>query len=267
MGNPAPHRARKRFGQHFLHDHNIIQRIIRALHPKPHDNLVEIGPGEGALTYPLLSVSGRLTAIELDRDLIPRLQKGASGKGELTLVNQDVLTVDLQDLGLAKPLRLVGNLPYNISTPLMFHLLAQSEWVSDMHFMVQKEVALRIIARANDPAGNSKHYGRLSVMMQYYCDSEYLFDVPPSSFSPPPKVDSAVIRLTPRPPEVEVDDLAVLESVVLAAFSQRRKTIANSLKKQLDSATISALDIDPTSRAENLTLQDFARITQAISPT
>jgi len=266
MNSPAPHKARKRFGQHFLNDPRIIDAIIRALHPRAQDRLVEIGPGEGALTYPLLKKHGELTAIELDRDLIPRLHKHAAAIGRLHLINQDVLTVNLHELGLQPPLRLVGNLPYNISTPLMFHLLHQAELIADMHFMVQKEVALRIIARANDPAGNSKHYGRLSVMMQYYCDSEYLFDVPPGSFSPPPKVDSAVIRLLPHAsPPVQVDDISRLEEVVQTAFSQRRKTIANSLKKLIDSSALRRLDIDPSQRAENLSLQDFARISQSVT--
>jgi 16S rRNA (adenine1518-N6/adenine1519-N6)-dimethyltransferase len=260
MGNPAPHRARKRFGQHFLHDQNIIHKIISALNPKPGENIIEIGPGQGALTLPLLKRCQKLTAIELDRDLIPILQHKSSSLGELSLVNQDVLTFELSELALTPPYRLVGNLPYNISTPLMFHLLKSSSLISDMIFMLQKEVAQRIIATPHN-----KLYGKLSVMLQYYCASEYLFDVPPGCFSPPPKVDSAVIRLRPyATPPVAVNDIDLLETVVSAAFNQRRKTITNSLKNLLDKGKIAALGIDPTARAENLTLQDFVQLTQAM---
>ena len=256
MNPPQKHRARKRFGQHFLHDQNIIARLLRAINPQPGDALVEIGPGQGALTYPLLDRCQKLTAIELDKDLIPILERGAAAHGELTLINQDILQTDIAALPLTPPLRIVGNLPYNISTPLMFHLLAQSAAIKDMHFMVQKEVAQRIIARVGD-----RHYGRLSIMMQYYCDSDYLFDVAPGCFSPPPKVDSAIIRLIPHAqPAVQVDDLDLLSEVVKAAFSQRRKTIGNSLKKLLERAQIESAQIDPRQRAENLSLQDFARL-------
>ncbi len=253
------HKARKRFGQHFLHDQNIIHKIISALNPQPGQNIVEIGPGQGALTLPLLKRCQRLTAIELDRDLIPILQHKSVDIGELTLVNQDVLNFDLATLELDPPFRMVGNLPYNISTPLMFHLLKSSSLISDMVFMLQKEVAQRIIA---DP--HNKLYGKLTVMMQYFCESEYLFDVPPGCFSPPPRVDSAVIRLRPHsnlPVNVDVDEL---EKVVSAAFNQRRKTINNSLKNLIDRSTISSLGIDPSARAENLTLNDFVQLTQAM---
>jgi 16S rRNA (adenine1518-N6/adenine1519-N6)-dimethyltransferase len=263
MSTPAAtvmtHKARKRFGQHFLHDQNIIHKIISALNPQPGQNIVEIGPGQGALTLPLLKRCQRLTAIELDRDLIPILQHKSVDIGELTLVNQDVLNFDLATLELDPPFRMVGNLPYNISTPLMFHLLKSSSLISDMVFMLQKEVAQRIIA---DP--HNKLYGKLTVMMQYFCESEYLFDVPPGCFSPPPRVDSAVIRLRPHsnlPVNVDVDEL---EKVVSAAFNQRRKTINNSLKNLIDRSTISSLGIDPSARAENLTLNDFVQLTQAM---
>ena len=265
MGNPAPHKARKRFGQHFLHDQSIIHRLIRAIHPQADQTLVEIGPGQGALTFPLLQQCGELTAIELDRDLIPILQEKSQSVGTLNLINSDILNIDLAELALKPPLRIVGNLPYNISTPLMFHLLKRSELIQDMHFMLQKEVAERIIARANQKNANTKHYGRLSVMMQYYCRCDYLFDVPPSCFSPPPKVDSAIIRLTPHAkPPVEVNDVEVLSSVVLTAFNQRRKTIGNSLKNMLDGVKIEELGLDPKARAENLELADFALISNHI---
>ncbi len=253
------HKARKRFGQHFLHDQNIIHKIISALNPQPGQNIVEIGPGQGALTLPLLKRCQRLTAIELDRDLIPILQRKSADIGELTLVNQDVLNFDLAALELDPPFRMVGNLPYNISTPLMFHLLKSSALISDMVFMLQKEVAQRIIA---DP--HNKLYGKLTVMMQYFCESEYLFDVPPGCFSPPPRVDSAVIRLRPHatlPANVDVDEL---EKVVSAAFNQRRKTISNSLKNLIDRSIINSLGIDPSARAENLSLTHFVQLTQAM---
>jgi 16S rRNA (adenine1518-N6/adenine1519-N6)-dimethyltransferase len=254
------HKARKRFGQHFLHDQNIIHKIISALNPQPGQNIIEIGPGQGALTLPLLKRCQKLTAIELDRDLIPILQRKSADIGELTLVNQDVLNFDLAEINLPPPFRMVGNLPYNISTPLMFHLLKSSSLISDMVFMLQKEVAQRIIA-----SPHNKLYGKLTVMMQYFCESEYLFDVPPGCFSPPPRVDSAVIRLRPHKTlPVVVDDLNELERLVSTAFNQRRKTISNSLKNLIDRSTITSLGIDPSARAENLTLNDFVKLTQAM---
>ncbi len=260
MGNPAAHRARKRFGQHFLHDQTIIQRILDAIDPKTGQSLIEIGPGRGALTFPLLERCKRLTAIELDRDLIELLQQKAPQFGQLKLISADVLKIDLSTLDLPTPYRLVGNLPYNISTPLMFHMLEYNDLIEDMHFMVQKEVAQRIIA-----GPGSKHYGRLSVMMQYYCQCDYLFDVAPGSFSPPPKVDSAIIRLAPHTelphPVANIEHLAL---VVQSAFSQRRKTIHNSLKKVIDCARIAELGIDPGVRAENLALEDFVKLTTLI---
>ncbi|MBT8434587.1 MAG: 16S rRNA (adenine(1518)-N(6)/adenine(1519)-N(6))-dimethyltransferase RsmA, partial [Gammaproteobacteria bacterium] len=178
-------RTRKRFGQHFLHDQSIIESILSALDPQPGEKLIEIGPGRGALTYPLLQRCETLTAIELDRDLVPVLKQQASRLGTLDLINADILEFDLSSIPHEEGFRLVGNLPYNISTPLMFHLLESAQDIRDMHFMVQKEVALRIVAHAGEA-----NYGRLSVMLQYRCDCQYLLDVPPSSFKPPPKVDS-----------------------------------------------------------------------------
>ena len=216
----------------------------------------EIGPGRGALTLPLLERCHELTAIELDRDLIALLENKAQNLGTLHLISADVLRIELPTLDLPPPLRLVGNLPYNISTPLMFHMLEYRELIQDMHFMVQKEVAQRIIAR---PGG--KDYGRLSVMMQYHCQCEYLFDVAPGCFTPPPKVDSAIIRLLPySSPPYQVEDTEQLALVVQSAFSQRRKTIHNSLKKIIDTTKIAELGIDPNSRAENLSVADFTRL-------
>lgn len=253
------HRARKRFGQHFLHDQQVIERILQALDPQPGDRLIEIGPGQGALTWPLLRRCGQLTAIELDRDLIPLLERKSTRFGQLQLINADVLEFDFTSLEAGKPLRLVGNLPYNISTPLMFHLLESIAQISDMHFMVQKEVAQRIVAEP----GNG-HYGRLSIMLQYQCECQYLFEVAPGSFTPPPKVDSAIIRLIPRTsPEHDIGDYTNFSIVVQRAFSQRRKTLSNALKNTLSRDQIIACNIDPGLRAENLSLGDFAKLSRA----
>jgi 16S rRNA (adenine1518-N6/adenine1519-N6)-dimethyltransferase len=255
------HKARKRFGQHFLHDQMVIQRIIDSTNPQTEDLLVEIGPGQGALTFPLLKRCSKLTAIELDRDLIGMLQKKADSLGQLTLINEDVLTFDFNRFPNNQKLRVIGNLPYNISTPLMFHLLESSDRIIDMHFMVQKEVALRIVASPGD-----RNYGRLSLMLQYACQCTYLFEVGPQSFSPPPKVDSAVIRL--RPHEVkpaDVGEYQIFSEIVKLAFAQRRKTLSNALKERIDKNTLSELDISPKSRAEELSLEDFARISRRLS--
>ncbi len=239
--------------------------MLNAINPKPGQSMIEIGPGQGALTYPLLERCKELTAIELDRDLIPILKEKSKPFGHLHLINSDILQVNLSSLPLAPPLRVVGNLPYNISTPLMFHLLKTSSHIDDMHFMVQKEVALRITANPNQTP-NTKHYGRLSVMIQYYCECEYLFDVPPGCFTPPPKVESAIIRLKPYSVlPIEVNDIELLGAIVKMAFNQRRKTISNSLKKVIDSNALKALKIDPKLRPENLHLSDFAIITNHIS--
>lgn len=253
------HQARKRFGQHFLHDNHIIARIVSAIAPVEDDNLLEIGPGQGALTYPLLKQCKHLTAVELDRDLIPILQRGATRYGHLDIINSDILEFDLMTLAGDKSYRIAGNLPYNISTPLMFHLMASISRIQDMHFMVQKEVALRIVANIGD-----RNYGRLSIMMQYYCHCEYLFDVPPGCFTPPPKVDSAIIRLIPhQQPIIQVNDFDLFSTIVKTAFGQRRKTISNSLKKMIDSSCFEAAQIDQSLRAERLSGEDFARLTNA----
>ncbi len=255
------HRARKRFGQHFLHDRNIIDRILRAIAPQAGDNLVEIGPGQGALTYPLLQRCDRLTAIELDRDLVPVLEQRAPAFGQLEVINADILEFELSSIASTRKFRLVGNLPYNISTPLMFHLLESADLIEDMHFMVQKEVAQRIVAVPGDSS-----YGRLSVMLQCRCLCQYLFDVAPTCFRPPPKVDSAVIRLLPlERPKYAIGDAASFARIVQTAFSQRRKTISNSLKSLLDRETIIACGIDPGLRAENLEIADFAKLSRALT--
>ena len=260
MGAPSPHKARKRFGQHFLSDKNMVDRIVRAIDPALPGPLLEIGPGQGALTLPLLKQCKKLTAVELDRDLIPILEAEAKDIGDLTLINQDILTFDLSSLP-GGPYRLVGNLPYNISTPLMFHLLNSADRIRDMHFMVQKEVAQRIVATPG-----SKQYGRLGVMMQYHCECFYLFDVPPQCFSPPPRVDSAIIRLLPRESApYPIGDYDTFANIVQAAFQQRRKTLGNSLKTLVDRETMIQLGVNPQQRAEQLAGTDFGKLSVAIS--
>ncbi len=254
--------ARKRFGQHFLHDQTVIQRIVAALHPQPGEHLVEIGPGRGALTRPLLAAVGALDVVELDRDLIPLLERQYAGLGELRIHQADALRFDFTTLVKnGERLRIVGNLPYNISTPLLFHLLAQMQVIQDMHFMLQKEVVLRMVA-----APGGKDYGRLSVMLQYRCEMEKLFTVGAGAFSPPPKVESAVVRMTPRAqPAVRLDDEATFARVVSAAFAQRRKTLRNSLKALLTEQEIRALGIAPDARAETLSLEAFAALSNAVA--
>jgi len=260
------HTARKRFGQNFLHDDYVIGNIVAAIAPKHEQNLVEIGPGLGALTDPVCEEVDALTVIELDRDLAKRLRHHPFHGSKLTVIEQDAMTLDFTELAKTMPyagkgLRVFGNLPYNISTPLMFHLFAHAACIDDMHFMLQKEVVNRLAA-----GPGSKSYGRLSVMAQYYCHVMPVLNVPPGAFKPPPKVDSAVVRLTPhQAPPVDVVSVATLERVCAQAFNQRRKTIRNSLKESLSEVQISALGIDPTVRAEVLSLQDFATLANAVS--
>jgi 16S rRNA (adenine1518-N6/adenine1519-N6)-dimethyltransferase len=253
------HQPRKRFGQHFLHDPGVIRRIVAAIAPQPGDHLVEIGPGEGAITFELLRAIGRLDAVELDRDLIEPLRERNSGIGELVVHGADALRFDFCSLAAGdERLRLVGNLPYNISTPLLFHLLDQSRCIRDMHFMLQKEVVERMAA---EPGG--KDYGRLSVMLQARCAVIPLFSIGPGAFRPPPKVDSAVVRLVQLAMPPEIADQAVFARLVAAAFAQRRKTLRNGLKGLLSAEEIAALGIDPGVRAEQLPLADFVRLANA----
>ena len=250
------HQPRKRFGQHFLHDPGVIGRIVAAIHPLPDETLVEIGPGQGAITLPLLEAAGKLTVVELDRDLIQPLQNRCRNAGELTVYNRDALRFDFCELAVAGPLRVLGNLPYNISTPLLFHLLDQQRCIADMHFMLQKEVVERMAA-----GPGSGQYGRLSVMLQYRCQVDMLFSIGPGAFSPPPKVDSAFVRLQPYPaPPVTVEDEQVFATLVRQAFAQRRKTLRNTLRELLDAGEISAAGVDPSARAETLTLNEFAAL-------
>jgi 16S rRNA (adenine1518-N6/adenine1519-N6)-dimethyltransferase len=251
------HTPRKRFGQHFLHDPAVIDRIVAAIQPREPETLVEIGPGQGAITLPLLRACGRLQVIELDRDLIEPLRRRCAPAGELILHNADALRVDFCGLaGRATPLRVVGNLPYNVSTPLLFHLLAQARCISDMHFMLQKEVVDRLAA-----APGTRQYGRLSVMVQYRCRVTPLFAIGPGAFQPAPRVQSAFVRLEPyREPPVAVRNDTMLETLVRQAFAQRRKTLKNALRGMLGQDDIRSAGVDPSTRAEMLGLEAFAAL-------
>jgi len=248
------HRPRKRFGQHFLHDRYVIERIITAIQPQTSDRLVEIGPGTGALSLPLLERHGQLQVVEFDRDLASRLR--ALDAPGLEVIEADALKFDFGGLSAGGTrLRLIGNLPYNISTPLLFHLLEYQHCIQDMTFMLQKEVADRICASAGDSA-----YGRLSVMVQYFCQARFQFRVGPGAFTPPPRVDSAVIQLQPCAAEITAEDPGALARLVTAAFSKRRKTLRNALRGWIEDADFLALDIDPGRRPETLPVTDFVRL-------
>lgn len=255
--------AKKHFGQHFLHDTSVIEKILLAITPKLGEPTVEVGPGRGALTLPLLEAIGELDAIEIDIDVIPHLQTLCAKAGELRLHRQDVLKFDFEKLSQQRgPLRVVGNLPYNISTPLMFHVLANRAGVRDCHFMVQKEVAHRIAA-----APGGREYGRLSVMIQYACAVTLLFNVKPGSFTPPPRVDSSVLRLVPytQPPFPAADE-AWFATLVNAAFQKRRKTLRNALKQWVTVEAIESAKLDPTQRPETLSVRDYVRLSNSTSP-
>ncbi len=259
--------AKKQLGQHFLHDAGIIDRIVRAVNPQPGERLVEIGPGHGAITLPLLRRHGALTVIEFDRDLIAPLSEAARGIGALSILHKDVLTVDFGMLaadGQGQPkLRLVGNLPYNISSPILFHALAFADAIVDMHFMLQKEVVERMAA-----APGSKVYGRLSVMLQAYCTVTPLFDVPPGAFRPPPKVDSSVVRLLPKPAaEIGITDPTAFADVVRDAFGQRRKTLRNALSKLCDAEDFLAVGVRADARAEQLAVEEFIALGNRLART
>jgi 16S rRNA (adenine1518-N6/adenine1519-N6)-dimethyltransferase len=271
--NPL-HRTRKRFGQNFLQDTAIIDRIVSAIHPRAGDHIVVIGPGQGALTESLVDAECQLDVIELDRDLTPGLLASYSHKPGFKLHSADALSFDFASLSDStsetsisdqttapdRRLRVVGNLPYNISTPLIFKLLENSGLIRDMHFMLQLEVVQRLSA-----SPGSKQWGRLGIMAQYQCQVDHLFDVPPEAFRPPPKVQSAIVRLTPwAEPPWPACNASQLRSLVKAAFAQRRKTLRNNLKEIIDSTQLEALGIDPGARAETLQLQQFIEITNAI---
>jgi len=263
------HTPRKRFGQNFLVDPAIIETLISRIAPLREQRLVEIGPGQGALTEPLLRQSSNLTVIELDRDLVSALQtlpqRVSKADCQFSVISADALTVNYEELANEKggQLRIVGNLPYNISTPLLFYLLEFSEHISDLHFMLQKEVVERISAKPG-----SKTYGRLSVMMQWRCIATPLVSVPASAFKPQPKVESGFIRLVPKDlPGNELKIAKTLKGLVTAAFSQRRKTLRNSLSKWIDSNTLEQLGVDPVRRAETVTVEEFCSLAQHVYET
>ncbi|MGJ7903691.1 16S rRNA (adenine(1518)-N(6)/adenine(1519)-N(6))-dimethyltransferase RsmA [Lysobacter sp. 1R34A] len=253
--------AKKHLGQHFLHDGGIIAMIVHAVDPKPGDRLVEIGPGQGAITFPLLDRHGELTVIEFDRDLIFPLTDGARAHGTLEVIHRDVLTVDFTALANEDKIRLVGNLPYNLSSPILFHALDHAAAIRDMHFMLQKEVVDRMAA-----GPGSKVFGRLSVMLQAYCQVIALFDVPPGAFRPPPKVDSAVVRMIPHAPDkIGIVDRALFARVVRDAFGQRRKTLRNALSQVCDGAAIEAAGLRPDARAEQIEVADFVTLANSLA--
>ena len=247
------HAPRKRFGQHFLDSPGIIAKIVAAIDPQPGDVMVEIGPGLGALTEPLLARLPHLHAIEIDRDIIARLRMHHAPE-RLTVHEGDVLDFDFATL--PAPLRVVGNLPYNISTPLLFKLAALAQRVRDMHFMLQREVVDRMVAQPSTP-----EYGRLSVMLQVRYRMLRLFDVPPGAFRPPPRVDSAVVRMVPRADRPACDD-AALAKVVTAAFTKRRKTLRNALAGAVIEGALEALGLDPKLRPENLSVENYVALSR-----
>ena len=263
------HRARKRFGQNFLVDTGVIERIVRHINPQPDDHLVEIGPGKGAITSLLASRCGDLQVIEIDRDLVAMLQQQFTGANntvsEVTIHQADALTVDFSAFAATKPARIVGNLPYNISTPLIFHLLNFCDHIQDMHFMLQNEVVERLVAQPGD-----KLYGRLSVMVQYYCQTDKLFEVPPGCFQPQPKVNSAIVRLTPHKPlphvAIDTNHLGLLVNTV---FQQRRKTLHNALKPIINAkhpfSSIESLPIDTRLRPENLSVEEYVALSNFLT--
>ena len=250
------HRARKRFGQNFLVDGRVTDRIVEAIAPRPGQLIVEIGPGQAALSLPLAASGAELHLVEIDRDLAAHLQRRFAGRDNVRLHTADALKADFGELAGGRPFRIAGNLPYNISTPLLFHLLQWSGRIVDMHFMLQQEVVQRLAA---GPGGKDR--SRLSVMCQYHCEVTPLFTVPPEAFNPRPRVQSAVVRLVPhREPPVRIDDMARFGELLTRAFSMRRKTLRNSLRGLLDAEAIAAAGVDPGLRPEVLSLDQFAAL-------
>ncbi len=253
-------RARKRFGQHFLHDTQVLARILSAFNPTANQDIIEIGPGTGVLTSQLLQVVPKITAIEIDRNLVSIL-RDRFDSARLTLIEADVLSVDISQLAESEnSLRLIGNLPYNISTPLIFHLLDHINSIVDMMFMVQKEVAQRLAA----PPGN-KSYGRLSVMTRIDLDCKTLFDVAPESFTPPPKVWSSIIHLRPKNKPLLISDRKQMSDLVALAFRQRRKTIKNALKPTVGPQILEAVGIEPSLRPERITPEQYANLSNRLT--
>ncbi|MCX7120271.1 MAG: 16S rRNA (adenine(1518)-N(6)/adenine(1519)-N(6))-dimethyltransferase RsmA [Gammaproteobacteria bacterium] len=255
------HHPRKRFGQHFLTDQHVLSEVMQCLDLKKNDNVVEIGPGQGALTSYLLQDLDHLNAVELDRDLIILLQQKYDPK-QLTLYSADALKYSYSALSKNKnDLRIVGNLPYNISTPLLFKLFSEINCIHDMHFMLQKEVVLRLTAKVG-----TTDYSRLSVMSQYFCDNDYLFTVPPEAFDPPPKVESAIVRLTPKiQNNLTEKQFNAFSQVVKEAFNYRRKKLGNCLKRLVASEKLVHLGIDPNARPQDVSVAEYIRIGELIS--
>lgn len=253
------HSPRKRFGQNFLQSQHVIDGILRAINPQAEDNVLEIGPGLGALTAPLLRRLKQMTAVEIDRDLQKYWSELPLAQGKLNLVGEDALTVDYSQFG--TKLRVIGNLPYNISTPLLLRLLNFTPFIKDMHFMLQKEVVERMAAQPG-----IKDYGRLSVMLQYHCDVDYLFDVPPEAFDPQPKVDSAVVRLVPYSVSpFDKVDVQQLERIVASSFAMRRKTLNNNLKGIISAEQLNELGIDGSKRPEQILVSEYVQLAKFIS--
>ena len=267
QGNTSPpdspsHRPRRRFGQNFLHDAGVINRIIEAIDPQSQQHLLEIGPGHGALTTALADSGARLDCVEVDRDLAAALETRFASNPKVRVMQQDILKFDPATSGAApRSLRIIGNLPYNIATPVLFHLLRSRHLIQDMVFMLQLEVVQRMTA-----AAGSRQYGRLGLMLQYHCEVERLFNVPAAAFSPRPKVMSSVVRLTPHQhPPNPAKDVEALATVIRTAFGQRRKTLKNSLKAILPAPTLDAIAIDLNQRPERLTLADYVLISDALT--
>lgn len=258
------HRPRKRFGQNFLVDQNIVHQIVAAIAPGENDNLVEIGPGQGAITGPLLAAGPGLQAIELDRDLAAGLRLAYGNNLAFQLHEGDALAFDFKTLALpGRPLRILGNLPYNISTPLLFHLLRFENLITDMHFMLQREVVDRLVA-----GPGSKSYGRLGIVVQYHCQVERLFDVPPDAFNPPPRVNSAIVRLAPhRQKPVTARNPKAFAELVNRCFQQRRKTLRNTLKHFADPDSLAGLAVDLQARPETLTVAEFVHLSNQLETT
>jgi 16S rRNA (adenine1518-N6/adenine1519-N6)-dimethyltransferase len=262
LSNGMPHQARKRFGQNFLHDQGIIDRIVQSINPRASDHIVEIGPGQGALTRPLAASGARLDCVELDRDLAAFLKTNVGKQANVTIHQQDILKFDLASVQHdSQRLRIIGNLPYNISTPVLFYLLQQHNRIEDMVFMLQLEVVNRMAAQVGD-----RNYGRLGLMLQYYCEVEPLFNVPSAAFTPRPKVSSAIVRLIPHQTmPIQAKDPECLQVVIRTAFNQRRKTLKNSLKAIISETELTTLPLDVSMRPENLTLADYILISDALT--
>ena len=262
LASGLPHQIRKRFGQNFLHDKHVISKIIDAVSPTKDDHILEIGPGFGAITEQLAQSGAKLHCIELDTDLAASLKSHYRKYKSVNILEADALKFDLSSIATMKtPLRVVGNLPYNISTPLIFHFLKNSKLIKDMTFMLQLEVIQRMVSKVG-----SKNYGRLGLMVQYYCEVEHLFNIASDAFIPRPKVVSAIARLKPhKASSIKAKDPECLKTVIQTAFNQRRKTVRNSLSTLVSESLLESIAVNKKLRPENLTLEDYVRISDAIS--